>query len=346
MMNDIFTMAAFNSASTGGIEVLPTNYIYVGKNGNDSTGNGSANKPYLTIQKAINSANSGTTIFVFPGTYTENLTLKAGVNLTSPARYSVYVRGTTTANYTGVVYLEKIVFSSSSGAALSFGGTGVQNLQTLLCNFESLTNNNSNAIDYTNTNSGSRLVVYDGLTNVYTSTGGAKCFSSSSSSAGYVQFDKTTCRILDNINNVALNIGGAITYIHTQDQILGQVVIANSATCTFGILTMQTTSVPVLVTNSSGVTTVLESIITTTSTPAFSGAGVLVYMALIYVSTGVGGASTLSGGAGAIPLTMAPIRLRQGTLTAGINDGTFEYNGTDLFFSKNTTRYKITMTAV
>jgi len=43
---------------------LITNYLYVGKNGSDSTGNGSVEKPYLTISKAITIANSGTTIFI------------------------------------------------------------------------------------------------------------------------------------------------------------------------------------------------------------------------------------------------------------------------------------------
>ena len=38
---------------------------------------------HQTIQAAITTATSGDTIFITPGTYTENLTLKAGVNLTS-----------------------------------------------------------------------------------------------------------------------------------------------------------------------------------------------------------------------------------------------------------------------
>jgi len=36
---------------------------------------------HTTIASAITSASSGDTIFIRPGTYTENLTLKAGVNL-------------------------------------------------------------------------------------------------------------------------------------------------------------------------------------------------------------------------------------------------------------------------
>jgi hypothetical protein len=343
MGKPIFEMDVINGLSSEltNLLVKPSGYLYVAKSGDDTSGDGSASKPFLTIGKAITTATSGTTIFIYPGTYTESLTLKAGVNLTSSARYSVYVRGNVIANFTGAVFAEKIVFQSSSGIVMNFIGTGVQNFQALMCSFDSLSGNNSNAIDYSNTNSSSRFFLYDSIASVATSTGGAKVFSSTSGSFGSVVFDKTTCQITDNANNICLNLLGGINYTHTQDQIKGQVVVGGIANCTIAILTMQTNSVPVLVTNSTGTTTVSEVIVSTTSTPAFSGAGILVYMALIYASTGVGGASTLTGGLGAIPLAMAPIRLRAGSLTTGKNDGTFEYDGNHLYFTIGTTRNTI-----
>ena len=57
------------------------------------------------------------------------------------------------------------------------------------------------------------------------------------------------------------------------------------------------------------------------------------FVAIMYGSTGVGGNSTLNGGLGPIPLTMAPIRLRDsslfpaGAVAAGQLGGTFEYDG-------------------
>jgi len=51
--------------------------IYVAKNGNDSTGNGSMGTPFLTIGQALTLCNNnsiGSTIYVMPGVYTENLT--------------------------------------------------------------------------------------------------------------------------------------------------------------------------------------------------------------------------------------------------------------------------------
>jgi hypothetical protein len=52
--------------------------IYVAKNGNDTTGNGSMGAPFLTIAKALTLCNNnsiGSTIYIMPGVYTENLTL-------------------------------------------------------------------------------------------------------------------------------------------------------------------------------------------------------------------------------------------------------------------------------
>jgi len=54
-----------------------TDEIHVAKNGNDTNGNGSINKPYLTVQKAFNviPASSHVRIVVHPGEYTETFTL-------------------------------------------------------------------------------------------------------------------------------------------------------------------------------------------------------------------------------------------------------------------------------
>jgi hypothetical protein len=67
------------SQLTGVVQSLvqPNNLLYVAKNGNDTTGTGSINAPYLTIQNAINAAagDTATTIILAPGSYVENLTI-------------------------------------------------------------------------------------------------------------------------------------------------------------------------------------------------------------------------------------------------------------------------------
>jgi hypothetical protein len=58
------------------------NIIYVAKNGNDAN-SGTINSPKLTIKAALTAATSGSSVFVAPGSYTENnpMTVPAGVSL-------------------------------------------------------------------------------------------------------------------------------------------------------------------------------------------------------------------------------------------------------------------------
>jgi hypothetical protein len=328
--------------------VKPTNYIYVGKNGNDTTGDGSAGSPYLTISKAITVATSGTTIFIFPGTYAENITFKTGVNLTCGVQYGVYITGNHVASFTGTVICENIVFqnasSSASGTTLAIGGTTALNLQLLNCFVNSQsTSGAGDAIVWTNTNASSKLQFVDGNSSVTASNATARCFYATTGAAGSVVANRVSFK-LDNPNNIALAIGGAITFTHTSDAVTGQVVVANTAVYVGSLIALTTTSVAAFTTTSSGVSVLSSVPITTTASPAVAGTGGLAFVAIEYLSTGVGGASTLNGGLGASPLTMAPIRIRSsallpsGAVAAGALSGTFEFDGTHLYFTIGTTR--------
>lgn len=64
-------------------DVSLQNAIHVAKNGNDTTGNGTLSKPYLTITKALEGiSGSVRVIVVAPGEYTENLNISTALNLT------------------------------------------------------------------------------------------------------------------------------------------------------------------------------------------------------------------------------------------------------------------------
>lgn len=75
------------------------------------------NGTHTTIAAAITSATAGDTIFLLPGTYTENPTLKAGVNICafecdsgeSTGTSNVIINGTVTASYVGTVSLWELL---------------------------------------------------------------------------------------------------------------------------------------------------------------------------------------------------------------------------------------------
>src|SRR5258708_20620706 len=98
---------------------------------------------HTTIASALTSASSGDTIFIRPGTYTENLTLKAGVNLSAFGSDSsqngtgkVIISGTCTMTTAGSVTISGIQLQTNSAALLAVTGTlaSVVNLQNCYLN--------------------------------------------------------------------------------------------------------------------------------------------------------------------------------------------------------------------
>jgi hypothetical protein len=73
--------------------------MYVNKAGNDSTGNGTPNNPYLTISYAMSqitftiSVNQKAIIQIGPGIYTENVTIKSSVWLIGGNAYCTKING-------------------------------------------------------------------------------------------------------------------------------------------------------------------------------------------------------------------------------------------------------------
>jgi len=79
----------------------------------------------------------------------------------------------------------------------------------------------------------------------------------------------------------------------------------------------------------------------TSNVTPIQGSGAFVYSALTYGSTGVGAASTLNGGIGAVALPMSPMALRAATLKPTVQDGLLEYDGTNPYFTIGTSRATI-----
>lgn len=115
-----------------------------------------ANGSYTTIQAAITAATSGTDIFIRPGTYTENITLKDGVNLTAFTRDTniVTISGTITMNAAGTVNISGITVQTNAATAVSFSSANLQNLTFTNCN---LTSTNADLVTVSNSNASSTL---------------------------------------------------------------------------------------------------------------------------------------------------------------------------------------------
>jgi len=99
---------------------------------------------HTTIASALTSASSGDTIFIRPGTFTENLTLKAGVNLAAYAcdaqTPNVTIVGKLTATFTGTCSISGIRLQTNSDNILSTSGSNVTNINLVNCHF-ALSNN-------------------------------------------------------------------------------------------------------------------------------------------------------------------------------------------------------------
>jgi nitrous oxidase accessory protein NosD len=93
--------------------------IYVSTTGNDSTGDGSQETPYLTVAKGITMATAGDTISVGTGTYTETITINKSLTLTptsgvkGDAKISSTANTLTISHSTNNVIIDKMEIISS-----------------------------------------------------------------------------------------------------------------------------------------------------------------------------------------------------------------------------------------
>lgn len=138
-----------------GFDVVTENILYVSKNGNDAN-SGNINDPFLTVQAAVNASSDSDVIVIFPGTYTEDVTINNKVNLTIFAysalarlNSSVFITGEFTLGGTSVACgFKGIRFSNSGGTpalSISTGGHAFNE-----CSF-TVDNNTDTAVDISGT---------------------------------------------------------------------------------------------------------------------------------------------------------------------------------------------------
>jgi len=121
---------------------------------------------HTTIALALTAASSGDTIFIRPGTYTENLTLKAGVNLAAygsdgisggSQASNVIILGKATATFAGSCSITGVCLKTNADFCISV--TGTANTDIALINCYILANNNT-AIESTTTDAQSKISLW------------------------------------------------------------------------------------------------------------------------------------------------------------------------------------------
>lgn len=133
---------------------------------NYNTANGhlvdpSGNGDYTTIQAAITAASSGQTVFIRPGTYTENLTLKAGVNLCSYVgdadTPNVTITGKAAFTAAGTVTISGIRLKTNSDYLLAVTGSADSIVNLDNCYIEC---SNNSGINYTSSSANSLIRMF------------------------------------------------------------------------------------------------------------------------------------------------------------------------------------------
>jgi len=195
--NQIYYDTSTNQISYSPIPSSASNTFYVATNGNDTTGVGSVNAPYLTIQKAINQCTSTTayySIYIAAGSYTEALTI-AGTTLTGSPRISL-IGATNTSNSKGVSITGSLSITLTTA-------TGNEANNIIACNNLVITNSAANAVNV----SGQGFSLFFTNCNLITSSTSSTLTLSSSATTTRYYFDRT------NVSNSAVTSTNPLVYV-------------------------------------------------------------------------------------------------------------------------------------
>ena len=259
-----------------------------------------------TITAALTAAVSGETIFVMPGTYTENLTLKAGVNICAfncdALNGNVIINGTISFSGAGTVDLSGIRLQTNSANCISVSGSAASIVNFKAC-YINCTNNTG--ISFTTANTSAVLNFYECEGDIGTTGIGIY----SMSSTGAMNF----------FNSIFTNTGASTT---ASSNSAGNVAFFGSnlsspfSTSSTGILSTLNSSISTMAQNATCITTagtgsthaylnsyftsgsasaisigsgtsilVANSVVTTSNTNAITGAGTLNYTGVSFGGT-------------------------------------------------------------
>lgn len=281
-----------------------------------------ANGTHTTIGAALTSATSGDTIFIRPGTYTENLSLKAGVNLSAyPAdgyTPNVIILGKCTATFAGTCSISGIQLKTNSDFCLAVTGSSATFVNLKSCFIDA---NNSTAISFTTSSGSAKIQLYDCRGNIdttgisyftHSSAGALKFFGGTFENDG-ASTTAATCSGSGGLNFYNCYFGAPVTTSSTSALSMNNVqfqapLIVNGTGSNFiSNSTIISGSSSAISVGTGATLTFTESDVDSSNTNAITGAGTLIYSGIsfsnssakINTTTQTGG--TLKGG-----LTQAP----------------------------------------
>lgn len=258
---------------------------------------------HTTIQAAITAASSGDTVFITDGSYTENLTLKAGVNVTAYTTAgdtpNVTIIGNSTLSAAGTVTISNVRLQTNSAALLTVSGSAasIMNLKDCYLNCS-----NNTGISYSAANTSANISIYDCKGNLGTtgialfsmsSTGGMTIYGCNFTNTG----NSTTANTISagQITAFYSILSNPITSSSTGILALSQVTMMcgtiNSTCITHGGSTASNANYCSLSSGTASavsISTTLSlygAVVTSNNTNAITGAGTLVYVGIIFQGT-------------------------------------------------------------
>jgi hypothetical protein len=259
----------------------------------------------LTIAAAIAAASSGDTIFITPGIYTENLTLKAGVNLVAfdcdSLTPNVTINGTCTFTTAGTVSISGIRLQTNSSFFLAVTGSAASIVNLTNCYLNA---SNNTGISYSTSNGAALINMYSCKGNIGTtgislfsmsSTGGLTIYHSVIGNSG----NSTTASTIsdgaviffDSMLSFPLTSSGTtagFTIIGCQIEVNNTTVILHGSTSSGATIQeseLSSGSASCISVSASATLNLKDSIITSSNTNAITGAGTLNYGTVIFTGS-------------------------------------------------------------
>lgn len=258
-----------------------------------------------TIAAALTAASSGDTIFIRPGTYTENITLKAGVSIIGWTGDrdipTVTINGTCSysAASSGVFNISNIRLQTNAAAAVSLSGTSSSTIFLNNC----FINATGSATAISMTTSGATASIR--LNNCTGNIAGASAALFTSSSAGSLIF--MYCAFRNQASSTVANTVSAGSFSAAFCQFTAPITTSSTATLVaimsdFNCLPINTTALTLGGTNATitggtiaggtasalsigGALTLTDCAVNSSNTNAITGAGSITYSGLYFSST-------------------------------------------------------------